>query len=1001
VASETVPNGRVTTYVYDDAGRLIQRIDNDVTGNPSGNEDVSTYFAYDAAGRQSAVRAPTANRTTLAVTRYFFDDQGQLITEIRNCTDSGTTPPGDPAWKTCAGNGTKDSATNLTTDYGYDDQGNRVAVIAPDPAAMTETSVATVTTRSAFDPDTNRLCGVLENATIALAAPDPCATDPGANGTAYQNVWTEYVYDGVGNLTSMSDGRGKVTTYEYDAGGRMTKLTDGLGNATTWTYDPLGRRTAQSARGTGSQPTLVAWTYDGAGRVLSRTADSATTSYTYDDNGNRLTAQTGSGPTITTTYDRLNRPLSVSVSDDSGAATTYAYSLAAPLWTDPSGSYTATLDKFDRQVDLGDPVNGQSHWVFTYRADGQPALVEAPNDNDTTFTYDAAGNLANKKTAKNNTRRVEYAWTRNRAGNLLSEDYTKATDAAIPAGFAYDGTGRLAAFTRDGATTLYGWQAVPNRDSTQYASDPAVTTTYNDANRPTSDSAGGSYSNNLEGQLTARPGQQLEWDSLGRLTAVWNAAHTTRLVAYSYDALDRLLIVDRGTTDQLRFRYVGLTTQVAQMVDHDASTVIRSIANDRGGERLFDWTGSGSNLRYYGTNGHRDVSWTATSTGTVDATLRYDPWGNLTSSAGSSLPEFRFQGSWFDTTTVLSWVVARWYAPALGRFISEDPLRGAPDAPSTRHRYAYAVGNPIERTDLSGLCISLDVEWCLPGPFWRKMRSTDSVWNLAERFLGSRGRWPGIFNRNRAAFQWPSSVPAGACIYIPSTTVYHTNECAGSASNITGLLDLDRRKQAARTLGINWWMLTEQSLETLTENRTNFVEYNVHPQAERLFGPTADALFLAWADGAEQVPTRSTRYAVYKGSDRSINVPFLGSVQLPFGIADATTIGAVIFVDKASGAGDPFLIGHEYIHVMQYAGTWNQEFIYLAECADMSICGKPSQPSESMAFLWTVWLGNYYSFGGPTHTLPQNKWHTPTLKQIWDAKPWYVWWPTWINWPGL
>lgn len=76
-----------------------------------------------------------------------------------------------------------------------DTQGNRVAVIAADPAATESDSIATVTTRYAFDPDTNRLCGVLENATIALATPDPCTTDPGANGTATQNVWTEYAYD--------------------------------------------------------------------------------------------------------------------------------------------------------------------------------------------------------------------------------------------------------------------------------------------------------------------------------------------------------------------------------------------------------------------------------------------------------------------------------------------------------------------------------------------------------------------------------------------------------------------------------------------------------------------------------------------------------------------------------------------------------------------------------------------------------------------------------------
>ena len=118
VATETAANGRVTTYVYDDADRLVQRVDNDVSGTPTGgDQDLSTFYAYDDAGRQIAVRAPTANRSTFAVTTFVYNDVGQLIQEVRNCTESSTTPPGDPAWKTCSGTGTHDADTNLVTEY--------------------------------------------------------------------------------------------------------------------------------------------------------------------------------------------------------------------------------------------------------------------------------------------------------------------------------------------------------------------------------------------------------------------------------------------------------------------------------------------------------------------------------------------------------------------------------------------------------------------------------------------------------------------------------------------------------------------------------------------------------------------------------------------------------------------------------------------------------------------------------------------------------------------
>jgi RHS repeat-associated protein len=992
-ATETAPNGRVTTYVYDQADRLIQRIDNDVTGNPSGNEDLSTYFAYDAAGRQSAVRAPATNRTTFVVVRYFFNDQGQLVKQLRNCTDSGTTPPGDPAWKTCAGNGTQDSATNLITTYEYDEMGNRVAVVAPDPAATSGTSIATVTTRYAFDPETNRLCGVLENATITLATPDPCATDPGANGTPTQNVWTEYAYDGLSNIASMTDGRGKATTYAYDGAGHMTKLTDALGNTTIWTFDELGRRTAQSERGTGSQPTLVNWTYDGTGRIATRTADSVTTAYSYDDNGNRLMAQSGSGPIITTTYDRLNRPLSVTVSNDSAATTTYTYSLTAPSWTDPSGSYTSTLDKFDRQVDLADPVNGTTHWIYGYRADGQPSVFEAPNDNDTTFTYDAAGKVVNKKTAKNNTRRVEYAWAYNRAGNILSEDYTKITDAVIPAGFAYDGIGRLAASTRDGATTLYGWQAVPNRDSTQYASDPAVTTTYNDANRPLSDSAGGTYSSNDEGQLELRPGQDLDWDGLGRLKEVWNAAHTTRLAAYTYDALDRLLIVDRGATDQLRFRYVGVTTAVAQIVDHDASTVIRSIANDWAGERLVDWTGTNSNQRYYGTNGHHDVSWTATSTGTVDATLRYDPWGNLTSSSGPSLPDFRFQGSWLDTGSQLSWAVARWYAPSLGRFVSEDSLLGDPTIPASRHLYAYGGGEPVSRSDPSGHA-------------WLVVQPGQSLDVLAYRYRGDSRKWPIIFNQNRWVYGTDTAkIPVATCVWVSQIIVDKYPVCPSNALKlpITGAIKDWNGIKISRdwmlsTLGWDkgWLMLTAKNVEDLTNSNVKRTEdvndyatiarylWNTSiPDllAQQIVNPTIPQWFLPepirslWpiiqpcAGGVIQPKDYDTGVrAIYYNSCFPQNA----------NNSSALTMGRYVFVSlqqvlqvSATGSMPRWMKSHEYIHTLQYQADSAQYLSYLVDVLFNNAQGQYRQV-EAIAYVWGSWTRAYGH---------------------WEKEPWEIWKP--------
>ena len=201
--------------------------------------------------------------------------------------------------------------------------------------------------------------------------------------------------------------------------------------------------------------------------------------------------------------------------------------------------------------------------------------------------------------------------------------------------------------------------------------------------------------------MTARPGSSggaPEWDSLGRLARVRLTPGGTIVAAYTYDALDRLITVDRSGT-RIRFRYAGTTTAPAQVIDDATLTVIRNVAVGPEGTVLLDWLGA--DRRLYGTNAHHDTTWTADDTGAVTATLRYDPWGNVLRSSGT-LPDWRFQGSWADTSTNLAWSVARWYDPVQGAFISEDALLGDPANPGSRHLYAYGAGEPVGAWDPSG-----------------------------------------------------------------------------------------------------------------------------------------------------------------------------------------------------------------------------------------------------------------------------------------------------------
>ncbi|MBA2721229.1 MAG: hypothetical protein H0U52_18600, partial [Chloroflexi bacterium] len=521
---------------------------------------------------------------------------------------------------------------------------------------------------------------------------------------------TRYTYDGAGNTSSMIDANGNTTAYAYDAAGRLTSTTDALAKSVICAYNDLGQKIRQENRSDPPLTASITWTYDGAGRVLNRTANSVTTTSTYDANGNRLTASDGT-LTITATYDRLNRPLTVD-DDDAGttADTTYTYSLTSPSWTDPTGTYLVSLDKLDHATSVDGPAIGAI--TTTYRADGQLLSQADPNGNTTAYLYDDLGRESSRTTtAAGPVTRASLARTFNRAGQVLSETSTITGDPTNgKTDYAYDPLERLTSFTSPASTTTaYGWDEVPNRTSVQVGAGSPVATTYDAANRPLNQNGvSNAYVSDADGRLTTQPSatgtgfQRYEWDSLGRLTKVKNAAGTVTIVTYSYDPLDRLRLADYGGSNRTRFRYVGLTTSVAQTLDDQTGAVTRNIGTAWTGERQLDWTGTNSNIRYYGSNAHHDTVWTASSAGSVSATLRYDPWGTLTASTGSSLPDFRFQGSWHDSTTSIAWVVTRWYAPALGRFLSEDSLLGTPSDPPSRHLYAYAAGEPIGRWDADG-----------------------------------------------------------------------------------------------------------------------------------------------------------------------------------------------------------------------------------------------------------------------------------------------------------
>jgi len=94
--------------------------------------------------------------------------------------------------------------------------------------------------------------------------------------------------------------------------------------------------------------------------------------------------------------------------------------------------------------------------------------------------------------------------------------------------------------------------------------------------------------------------------------------------------------------------------------------------------------------------------------GSVAGATRYLPYGAIRFETGGFPTDRRFTGQRWEASLGLYDYKARFYEPALGRFLQPDPLVPEPGNPQALNRYAYVYHNPLRYTDPSGHC-----PWCV------------------------------------------------------------------------------------------------------------------------------------------------------------------------------------------------------------------------------------------------------------------------------------------------
>jgi RHS repeat-associated protein len=92
----------------------------------------------------------------------------------------------------------------------------------------------------------------------------------------------------------------------------------------------------------------------------------------------------------------------------------------------------------------------------------------------------------------------------------------------------------------------------------------------------------------------------------------------------------------------------------------------------------------------------------ADAEGQVALAQSYDPFGVPFEASGSGASDFGYTGEWYGSYNDLLFLRARYYDPAVGRFLSTDPWPGSPERPLTLNGWDYVQDNPVNQTDPSG-----------------------------------------------------------------------------------------------------------------------------------------------------------------------------------------------------------------------------------------------------------------------------------------------------------
>lgn len=528
--TQIVQVDRTIGFTHDSHGNVLTRTVTDTSVTP--NQSRTWTYTYNGFGQVLTEDGPRTDVSDVTTYTYYNCTSGFQCGQVYTITNA---------------------ASQVTTFDSYNAQGQPTQITDPNG----------VVTSLSYDVR-QRLTARCVNGSL-----------PGCSG----GELTAMEYWPTGLLKKVTMPGGEYISYGYDVAHRLTSITDNVGNRIDYTLDALGNQTLEevhdptnSLRRTHSRVfnTLSQLYQD----VNASSTGAATTSYTYDDNGNQTAVNAPLSRSTASLYDALNRLTQLTdpasgntsftydandnlstVTDPRGLVTSYAYNGFGDLVVQTSPDTGVTGNTYDSGGNISTSADARGA-VATYsydalnRVTGVSYTKGSVTDQSLVFTYDAGtygkGKLTDAADANHS-----MSWVYDAQGRVSGSAITVGSVTST-IGYGYS-SGRLTTMTLPSGNVLtYGYNSNGQISSIQVGS---TTILDNVTYEPFGPVKGWSWGNaetharsyDQDGRVTALAtsftngiNQTYSFDGASRITGISDTGSTPNSWTYGYDALDRL-----------------------------------------------------------------------------------------------------------------------------------------------------------------------------------------------------------------------------------------------------------------------------------------------------------------------------------------------------------------------------------------------------------------------------------------------------------------------------